>query len=172
VLAEADATLLKAKQLYEQAAKSSDPNQRQLALSRLQTIQLIPVSPAAAKQVGSPTTGAPVGPPSVTLSATGIPAQTTGGNAALYAAPTATGPAQWSKWGTLRRTQFNINGQATYRLEDQRGASLGYAVAAPGLTLEPYVGRLVCLYGPTAYRSDGAMRSDYTIAYQLDWRDR
>ena len=59
------------------------------------------------------------------------------------------------------------DGQAVFRLEDQRGASLGYAVAAPGYTLETYVGQMCCLYGPLAYRSDDVLRGHITVVSQI-----
>ncbi len=98
----------------------------------------------------------------------------TGGNTALYqttAQPA--GPATWTKWGTLRKTAFvQPNGAPMYRLEDERGAPLAYAVAAAGYTLEPYVGRYVTLYGASAYRSDDAMRGNYVIVSQLSTADQ
>jgi len=162
-LAEADAAMLKAKQLFEKAAQSADPNQRAQALARLQSLQQMPASLAASQQPGYPSNAA-VAPPRVALGGAITPAQTTSGSTALYPSPGPTGPAQWGKWGTLRKTAFQKDGQPMYRLEDERGTPLGYAIAAPGLTLEPHVGRMVCLYGTTAYRSDdNTMRGTYTI---------
>jgi hypothetical protein len=161
LLADGDAAMLKAKQLYEQAAKSSDPNQRQLATNRLQAIQQIPAIQTAATQPGYPQSS---GAPKVALGGAITPVQTTSASSTVSPTPAAAGPAQWGKWGTLRKTAFQKDGQPMYRLEDDRGTPLGYAVAAPSMTLEPHVGRFVCLYGTTGYRSDdSAMRGTYTI---------
>ena len=165
-LSEGDAAVLKAKGFYLQAAQSTDPNQRAQALARLQALgQQAPIQ-SSIQQTGN--TSSAASPPRVALGNTITPAQTTAGNTALYASTGSTGPAAWGKWGTLRKTTYLKDGQPMYRLEDDRGASLGYAVAAPGLTLEPHVGRFVCLYGTAAYRSeDAALRTTYTIVSTL-----
>jgi len=169
-LAQADAKRLEAMQLYQVAAQSSDPTQRFQAQSWLQVLQRAPNTQGPVGQPGYPSnTGTAVlgAGPKVALGGTTAPSQLTGGNTTLYPTPNQAGPAQWSQWGTLRKTAFQKNGQPMYRLEDQRGAPLGYGMAAPGLSLEMYVGRTVCLYGTTAYGNDNAMRGTYTIASQV-----
>jgi hypothetical protein len=165
-LSEADAALLKAKQHLQQAAQSADPKLRAEANAKLQALQQMPASQASFQQPGYPPT-AVVSAPKVALNP---PAQTTGSSTAVYASPSpsANGPAAWSKWGTLQKSPIQKDGQPMYRLVDQSGTPIGYAVAASGLTLEPHVNRFVCLYGTTAYRSDdNALRSSYTIVSTL-----
>jgi hypothetical protein len=169
-LAKGDELLLQAQQMYQQAMSTADPNQKRVAQYKLQWLQQMQVPPASVPPSGFSTSTGSVGPPNVAIGASKPGAPSTGGNTAMYTTTTQTAPAQWTKWGTLRRTAFQQDGQAMYRLEDDRGSPLGYALAAPGLTLEPYIGRLVTLYGPTAYRSDGALRADYTIVSYLDVR--
>lgn len=70
----------------------------------------------------------------------------------------------WSKWGILRRTSFRHgNGQPMYVLTDSRGNPLTYAVTTPDMTLEPYVGRQICLFGKRGYRSDRYFRNHYVM---------
>jgi hypothetical protein len=161
---EGDKLLEQAAKYYQQALQSSDPNLRQQAQARLQALQQVSAVQGAGQQPGYPN-ATPASAVKVQLGGNTTPAQATGGNTALYTGAPA-GAAQWSKWGTLRKTAFQNQGQSMYRLEDERGTPLGYAVAAPGLTLEPYVGKMVCLYGTTAY-SNEAMRGNYTIVSQL-----
>jgi beta-lactamase regulating signal transducer with metallopeptidase domain len=69
--------------------------------------------------------------------------------------------AAWSKWGTLRKSSIWKDGQFMYLLEEENGVAISFAVPAPGLTLDPHLGKIVCLYGSTKYQSDGTY---YTIA--------
>ena len=77
------------------------------------------------------------------------------------------GAPQWTAWGTLKKTAMQKDGQPVFRLEDAHGAPLGYAVAAPGYTLETYVGQVCCLYGSQAYRSDDVLRGHVTVVSQI-----
>jgi hypothetical protein len=165
LLAQADAALAKARELYQKAAQSSDVSQRNQALSRLQSLDQL-TGAGATGQPGYPFTTTSSGP-RVQLGAATTPASTTGGSTALYQTADPANAAKWGSWGTLRRTSFQKDGQPMYRLVDDRGVPLGYAVAAPGLTLAPYVDQFVCLYGVTAYHSDDAMRGNYTIVSRL-----
>lgn len=77
-----------------------------------------------------------------------------------------TGKTEWSSWGKLRRTNFFYNGQRMYSLVDSKDRTLIYAVTTPNLTLENYVGRIMCLYGTYGYRSDAYLRAHYmNVAY-------
>jgi len=170
-LGQANDALDKARELYRLAAQtSSDSYERNLATTRLNYLQSMPVSQASGgQQPGYP--GSTGSSPTISVG-TIAPGPSNAGSTALYSSAPQTSPAQWTKWGTLRR--FNIsssNGQPFYRLEDERGGPLGYAIAAPGLTLEPYVGKFVILYGETAYRADDVVRGNYTIVSRLSIRD-
>jgi hypothetical protein len=172
LLAQADSKRLEAIRLYQQAAQSSDPNQRAQAQCWLAAMQQSPGAPVASQPAFpfSTTSSGSAKGPGVALGGSGIPGQpAAAASTAMYASPTATSAPQWSKWGTLRKTAYQLkDGHVMFRLEDRDGSSLGYAVAAPGLTLEPYVGQYVCLYGVTAYRSDDtSMRTHYVIVSQL-----
>jgi hypothetical protein len=165
-LAQADAALASTKQLYEKAAQSSDPTARSIALNRLAYLQQMPMAQGASMQPGNPSAAAS---PKVAL--TGAVTPTPAGNTAMYASNGATGAADWSKWGFLRKTAYKQDGQPLYRLEDERGSPLGYAMAAPSLTLEPYVGQFMTMYGPTAYWSnDSSLRSNYMVVSRVSLR--
>jgi len=81
--------------------------------------------------------------------------------------PVLTEPANWSKWGTLRGTTWQVDGQPVYRLEDANGYPLSYVTTPAGKSLRDYVGRYVCIYGPTVYRGDSALRAQYIVAAQV-----
>jgi hypothetical protein len=157
----------------QRAAQSSDPAIANAARARLNALNVMMAQSPATPQPGYPTTVATVGGgPRVVLGSSNTAGQltSTSNNTALYANSTAaTGTAAWTKWGRLRKTSFTAkDGQAFYRIEDDRGTPLAYAVPAAGLTLEPYLGQMVCLYGVTSYQSgDNAMRNSYTIVSNL-----
>jgi hypothetical protein len=97
------------------------------------------------------------------------PGQTTSfNNAAAQPSPAAmTSPAgqpQYSPYGVLRKTAFQMNGQPMYVLEGPQGQPLAYVAAPPGFTLTPYVGRAIRVYGTTSYRSDDYLRAYYVTA--------
>ncbi|HYV39164.1 MAG TPA: hypothetical protein VE988_25985 [Gemmataceae bacterium] len=152
--------------------QSSDPAAKAQAQAFLTALEKAPIPQGAIQQPGFPNYNASTAP-GVNIGGGVTPGQTTGGNTALYNATNVSSDATWTKWGTLRKTTYQKDGLPMYRLDDEKGAPIGYALAAAGLTLEPYVGKVVCLYGPTAYRSDdAALRVNYTIVRQLSLADR
>jgi hypothetical protein len=64
------------------------------------------------------------------------------------------GSARGSGPGWLRRCGFLIDGQKAYALEQTPGNSRVYVTPAPGVNLEPYLNRLVELFGPMQIRPD------------------
>jgi hypothetical protein len=100
-------------------------------------------------------------------------------NAAAATAPNSAPPAagvsgaitysepKWTQWGVLARTSFKYDGKATYRLNDKQGRLLTYAVTLPQYTLEPYVGQMVCLGGPSFYPSDGVLHNHCIVANRV-----
>jgi hypothetical protein len=166
LLSQADKQLDQAAEMYRLAAQSTDPNERLAATRKLQTLQ----------QMQTPL-GQPGYPGNATQSAGTAPRVTLGtqvsqgggsGSTALYQTASMTnGAPQWTAWGTLKKTAMQKDGQPVFRLEDARGAPLGYAVAAPGYTLETYVGQVCCLYGSQAYRSDDVLRGHVTVVSQI-----
>jgi hypothetical protein len=68
--------------------------------------------------------------------------------------PPPTGVIMTSGPGNLRRAAFQIDGQPAFVLEDTRGYPVVYAIAQPGLNLEPFVNRRVELFGPMIQRPD------------------
>jgi len=112
---------------------------------------------------GGGTSGAarpPAGdPPRTTDSAS----QTTGGPS------TAGGSSDTPRWtgpGRLARSAVAIDGRQTYRLEDNTGTVMVYAVPAKGVDLEKLVGRKVEVYGST-YTRNGLSRP-YVIAMRAE----
>jgi hypothetical protein len=90
--------------------------------------------------------------------------------ASITPAPPANQPppanqSQYSPYGVLRKTAFQINGQPMYVLEDaQSGQPLVYVAAPPGFTLNPYIGRGIRVYGTTSYRTGDYPRTYYVTA--------
>ncbi len=168
-LARGDAARQQAIAAYQQASQSGDPTQKAQADYWLHIMQPSQTGTGPTTQPGFPYnsgTAVTVKGPGVSLG--GTPAITTGTSTAMYATPTSPTTAKWTDWGTLKKTPYQKDGQAMYRLEGRDGDSLGYAIAAPGLTLEPYVGQVVCLFGTVAYRSDdSSLRGYYTIVSSL-----
>jgi len=77
-------------------------------------------------------------------------------------------PAQWSAWGVLRVAAFKSeDGQPMYVLENQKGQPLLYASAQQGLSLNNFIGRTICLYGPITYRSDDYVRMHHMVASHI-----
>jgi len=72
--------------------------------------------------------------------------------------------AQYTPYGILRKTAFQMNGQPMYVLEDRQGQVLVYVAAPAGFSLSPYLGRLISVYGTTSYRSDDYFRQHYVTA--------
>jgi hypothetical protein len=154
---EAAAKVAQAEQAVRDARKhledahniTTDPGQRQDIQKKLAWLPVVPPAP------GTNTTGTPnttqVG--TVYHAAAASDANKVQ-NANLTAAVPAT-QAKWSQWGKLRKATFNSKeGQPMYVLTAQNGEPLVYAVADTGKTLEPHVGRYVCLYGVPNARSD------------------
>lgn len=169
LLAQAAEARQKAEQLYLRVYQTSmDQNEKNEAFRQLNML----------KQSATPAQGQPgypfttvQGQPKVNL---GVQqASQTGSSTVNYngGGTQPTGQAQWTRWGVLRKAAFNTNGQATFRLEDERGTPIAYAVAASGYTLDPYVGRTVTLYGGTAYRSEEPMRGNYVVVQNISTPD-
>jgi hypothetical protein len=125
-----------ARNLQKAADAETDPVRRAQILQMIASLPQRPaaggVMPAAA---AAPTTAAP-------------------GNTALYRTGAAAGAstAKWSSYGTLRRTGYReADGRPVYALEDDAGHTLVYAAPLPNLTLEPYLGHRLTLYGPVFY---------------------
>ncbi len=79
---------------------------------------------------------------------------------------TSPGPStQWYGPGRLYRTAFFLDGKPAYGLEPVNGQLRLYVTAAPGVNLQPYVERMVSLYGPVSYRGD--VRTNYMTAMQV-----
>lgn len=79
--------------------------------------------------------------------------------------PAPAAPTQMSGAGRLARAPFFVDGKQAYRLETNQGQVMLYATALPGLSLEPYVNRIVNLYGPIVYRGD--VRTNYMTVSQV-----
>jgi hypothetical protein len=171
-----DPLLLQQQRLYQQAQTNPnvDPASRQQALQHLQQAQALlqasasPQGNGAAMQMpGNPNTvaGMPGYAPGQLVSNSQPPQQ----NTTLYnagAAGVAPAGMKWSSYGVLQKTAFQIDGKQMYRLLDTQGKPILYASPEPGKSLEPYVGQLVALYGPSTYRSDDFIRSDFmTVSY-------
>jgi hypothetical protein len=167
LVTEADAALLKARQLLEKAAQSSDPVQRAQAQSRLVALNQIPTTTGATQQPGNPYSTAVQSStaPKVSITlASGQPSTGTGTTSA-YSTATVPNHARWSVWGTLQPTPYNQDGAPAYKIVDKNGGVLEYAVAAPSLTLKPYEGRIVCVYGTPAYSAGN--RFNYLVVSHL-----
>jgi hypothetical protein len=171
-----------AQALYQKALADPrlDEARRQQVLTYLQSAKQLLTSAGAqgavgvAQMPGNPNNVASVpGYPTGQLAVRQNPP--TGQTTTLYntnppaaAAAPATAPAQlkWSSWGTLQKASFQDNGRPMYRLVDDKGAPILYAVPEPGKTLDPYVGSMVAMYGSTVYRSDEFIRMEFmTVSY-------
>jgi hypothetical protein len=71
---------------------------------------------------------------------------------------------QASGRGELRRAGFYLDNRLTYVLMAKDRPPL-YVTALPQLNLEPYVGRMIELYGPVIYRGD--IKQNYMTAAQV-----
>jgi uncharacterized protein YgiM (DUF1202 family) len=72
--------------------------------------------------------------------------------------------AAWSKYGRLYETKLTgDNGQPLYALDAGNGETI-YVSTNPGKSLTSYVGRTVCVYGPTMYRDNTGVRLPYILA--------
>lgn len=153
--------LVLAKQLYIEAANSTnDANERNFCYSRIN--QLVQATSRAGQQPGPPTNTNAGGWAAQNASQTTVRSfigSTTPAANPFQTAQRTTAP-QWGPWGYLRRTRFTQEGQPVYVVESQRGDPLAYVTTTPNLSLESYVGRLVCPYGTVNYRSDDYLRTN------------
>src|SRR5207244_3878387 len=164
-----DPLLQQHQRLYQQAQTNPnvDPESRKQALQYLQQAQAL-LQGAPPPQGNLPAAQIPGHPGNVAASPGPAPGQLVSNpnpqqNTTLYnagAAGVAPAGMKWSSYGVLQKTAFQIEGKQMYRLVDPQGKAILYASPEPGKTLEPYVGQLVALYGPSAYRSDDFIRSD------------
>lgn len=149
-LAEGDKALAsgdraRAQQYYQQAANTAaDQNQKVLAMNKLMDLQRTNTTPAI--------------PASLTKSSTAFSPSNPAVNLQKIA------EAAWSKYGRLYDTkQFGENGQPLYALDVGEKVPI-YVTTLPGKSLETYIGRTICVYGPTLYRSDMAVRLPFVMA--------
>ena len=156
-----------AKLLYRQAADKSPEPQKTYALNRLSSLSANGSSPVSTQSNWQPVgTGAPpLGSLSNSSPAAPKAAQTISNHTVPGPTFTSMQPSQWSGWGYLRRAGFEKDGQPVYVLESRSRQPLLYAVEQPGAVpkLQAMVGRLVCLYGPIAYRSEDYPRVQYMV---------
>jgi len=146
-----------ARQLYRQAAdKATDPTQRAYALNRLATMQ-------------QPASGGPAWQPGYTPQNGQLTNQTSkyAGAQPTTAPMTMTQPAQWSGWGWLRRASFDKDGHPAYVLESRQGQPPIYVTTDPGMTLQDYVGKWICLYGPIVFHSEDNPRVPFMVASRV-----
>jgi hypothetical protein len=87
-----------------------------------------------------------------------LPPPSAAGSTSLYntgnvaGGQSALGTARWSEYGELRRTAFReADGRPVYALVDRQGRPALYATPLASFSLEPYVGRRLCMYGPINY---------------------
>jgi hypothetical protein len=173
-LTEADSHLALARQLLEKAAQSQDPITSGQARARLQALGQLGSAGSPTQQPGYPFSTASQSNAGPRVNLTGAMPASGGaatGTTAAYAAGNQPGAssARWGKWGKLQMTPYRQDNLPLYKLVDDRGATIQYAVAGPGLTLDPYIGKTVCLFGTTAYMSgsDTYLRDNYTIVSHL-----
>jgi uncharacterized protein YraI len=137
----------RARQLYEQAAnQTSDYAEKSWCYQRLDQI----VKSAPQQAPGNTTS-------LYRTSATGNANPPPG--AGEPAAP------RWSTWGKLRKTTIKKDTQPMYVLENEQGQPLIYAITYPNLSLESYVGRLVCLYGSISYGNEYVRTEYMTVSH-------
>jgi hypothetical protein len=72
--------------------------------------------------------------------------------------------AAWSQYGRLYETKvLSDSGQPLYTLDMGQGQTI-YVSTNAGKSLQSYVGRTICVYGPTMYRPDSAAKLPYVVA--------
>jgi hypothetical protein len=75
-------------------------------------------------------------------------------------------PEQWYEPGRLWPTAFFVDGKRAYRLEPVGGNKMWMYVTAGGnVNLDPYVGKVISVYGSTMYRGD--LRTNYMAVVQV-----
>jgi len=145
--------------LQKAADAETDPVRR---AQILQMLASLPPRSSAAQQAVYPST----------VVAAAAPA---GGNTALYAggsAATFIAAAKWSDYGELRRTAFReADGRPVYALVDAQGHTRIYATPLPNLSLEPYLGRHLSLYGPTFYNQNERV-NEMTVSHVAPLPDK
>jgi hypothetical protein len=172
----ADAREEQRKNLQKAADLETDPARRAQILQLLAGLQ---TGTPPIQQPGHPNNVGAWTDPSGRIVAMPVAAaaQGNGGTTSLYntgnpstgPASTASGAAQWSQWGQLRRTAFKeADGRPVYALVDPQGRSQLYATSLPNYTLESYVGCPVCLYGTITYRQDDRnLRANVMTVYHV-----
>jgi hypothetical protein len=102
---------------------------------------------------------APSQPTTMTTSRLPAPAPPPPPPAAPAAQQSGSGP------GRLYKAGFFVDGKQAYVLETSQGRPRLYVTGTAGMSLEPYVNRVVELYGPMVYRGD--LRTNYMTATQV-----
>jgi hypothetical protein len=161
-------------QLYQQA--HNDPNLDQA--QRQQVLNLLQQAQGVMNRSGGTQGGIPIAQPGHPGNTGGTPGQLVSNpgrqQTTLYPNNSAPAPTpapgqpqmKWSSWGLLQKAPVQKDGQQMYRLSDARGMPVLYAVPEAGKTLDPYVGKVVALYGSVVYRSDEFIRMDFmTVSY-------
>jgi hypothetical protein len=146
--------LARARQLYEEAANQTRSNaEKSYCFSQLDRIEKAQSTTVASRPAA--------------------PGQLTGNTTALYntqpqpANPAPANGPQWSSWGRLRKTTFEVQGRPVYVLENGQGQPLQYATTMANFTLDPYVGQPVCLWGQQSYASEGSFRNNILTVSQV-----
>lgn len=146
-----------ASRLYEAAARAPQSSYADKAYCYTQLAQLSQQPVSAARPAATATQA---------LSPTATSSFSSGSSGSSSAANPATA-GQWSPWGRLRKTAIAKEGRPVYVLEDAHGHPLIYAVAYPGMTLDPHVGKFLTLYGSVEYWSDQYMRTNLMTVSQV-----
>lgn len=163
-LAERAGRVEEAIQLYTHAATVCTSNQHELAVQALARANWLRQSIANPVPLQQPVVVTTVPPATNTMRtpATSV-FQTTSTTAPAQAVTAARVVSSGA--GRLRRSGRIVDGRRTYVLESAQGYPLYYVSPQQGLDLEPYVERLVELYGPAIY--SGELRANYMLVNQL-----
>jgi hypothetical protein len=136
----------RAQWLHDRIANVSNPNNPADRAPQNSTRRLVPVPGSA---YGAATTCPP----------TATPCGTTGGWRSYSANTSANDRRETSpppvahNVGLLKRAGWNLDNQATYRLESSDGRTPLYVLPQPGVNLEPFVDHNVEVEGPIEYRA-------------------
>jgi hypothetical protein len=109
--------------------------------------------------------GAPVVANASPVTAASTPPPPLASTAAPATPPPSTPAAQWYEPGTLYRVSFFVNNKKAYRFEPRSGAMWMYVTPDDIVNLEPYVGRVVSLYGEMSYH--GSLRTYHLNVRQV-----
>jgi hypothetical protein len=162
--AEAEGHVADAESLYQRlAAQTTDRALQERCYARLTSLQQrangAAKNPTTTASWTGPAQTAPSNP--VSASTAYRPAATGGyGPTPPTAAPQTE---QYSGWGYLFKAGFEISGKQAYRLTSNQNQHVCYIIAQPGFNLDPYVNRLVNLYGTPGYCSE-TIRATYIAA--------